>query len=206
MLTLWGRENSSNVKKVLWLLDELNVTFQHINAGGVYGKNNEPLYLSLNPNGLVPCLQDDDFVLWESNAILRYLAERSGEEAFWPDNLQQRAAADKWLDWCSNSLTVPFRQVFLTLVRTPEAERDMSVVAAGMAAFEKYWAIADAVLAKQKWFSGEQFGIGDIPVACYADTWFRLDIERQAHPNLERWYQQLQQRPAFCKRVMLPLS
>lgn len=206
MLTVWGRENSSNVKKILWLLDELNLAYQQINAGGVYGKNHDPLYLSLNPNGLVPCLQDDDFVLWESNAILRYLAERSGKKEFWPASAQQRASADKWMDWCSNSLTVPFRQVFLTLVRTPEAERDMAVVDAGMAAFEKYWAIADAVLAKQTWFSGEHFGIGDIPVACYADTWFRLDIGRQSHPNLERWYTQLKQRPAFQKRVMLPLS
>jgi len=154
----------------------------------------------------VPCLQDDDFVLWESNAILRYLAECSGKPAFWPSSPQQRASGDKWLDWASNSLAVPFRQVYVTLVRTPEAERDMTVVATGMAAFEKYWAVLDAVLAKQKWLSGEEFGIGDIPLGIYAYAWHTLEIERQAHPHVERWYQQLTKRPAFQKRVMIPLS
>ena len=206
MITVWGRENSTNVKKVLWMLDELSLVYEVINAGGAYGKNKDPIYLSLNPNGLVPCLQEDDFVLWESNAILRYLAERSGEEQFWPASAQQRASADKWLDWASNSLVTPYRQVYQTLVRIPEPERDMALVASGMETFEKYWAIADAVLAKQKWLSGEEFGLGDIPLGIYAYSWFSLDIKRQSHPNIERWYQQLTQRPAFQKRVMIPLS
>ncbi|MBV6819446.1 glutathione S-transferase family protein [Rahnella sp. PD12R] len=206
MITLWGRDNSTNVKKVLWLLDELKLPFQQINAGGAYGKNHEPLYLSLNPNGLVPCIQDDDFVLWESNAILRYLAERAGDETFWPSDLRARASADKWLDWTANSLTVPFRQVFLTLVRVPEPERDMDLVATGMAAFEKHWAVVDKVLAQQPWLSGEHFGLGDIPLAIYAYAWYGLNIERQAHPNVERWYQQITQRPDFQKRVMIPLT
>ncbi|MGC6387272.1 glutathione S-transferase family protein [Ewingella sp. S1.OA.A_B6] len=206
MLTVWGRDNSTNVKKVLWLLDELGEVYTSINAGGVFGKVNEPLYLSLNPNGLVPCLQDDDFVLWESNAILRYLAERSGNPLFWGNDLQQRASADKWLDWASNSLNIPFRQVYINLIRTPEGKRDMAAVASGMAAFEKLWPVVDTVLAKQTWLSGDKFGIGDIPMGCLAYAWFGLDIERQPHPNLERWYQQLTQRPAYQKRVMIPLS
>ncbi len=206
MLTVWGRENSTNVKKVLWLLDELGEMYQVINAGGAYGKLSEPLFLSLNPNGLVPCVQDDDFILWESNAILRYLAERSGNPAFWGNDARQRASADKWLDWVSSSLPVPFRQVFINLVRTPEDQRDMAAVKTGMAAFEKQWAVVDAVLAKQTWLSGEKFGLGDIPMGCFAYAWFGLDIERQPHPHLERWYQQLTQRPAYRKRVMIPLS
>lgn len=206
MLTVWGRENSTNVKKVLWLLDELGEVYQHIQAGGAYGKNDEPRFLSLNPNGLVPCLQDDDFILWESNAILRYLAERSGNAAFWGTHAQQRASADKWMDWASSTLAVPFRQVYVNLIRTPEAQRDMAAVATGMAAFEKAWGVLDDVLAKQKWLSGDQFGLGDIPAGCSAYAWFNLDIERQAHPHVERWYQQLIQRPAYQQHVMIALT
>ena len=206
MITVWGRENSTNVKKVLWMLDELELTYNIVNAGGAFGKNTDPAYLALNPNGLVPCFQEDDFVLWESNAILRYLAECSGKPEFWPADARHRASIDKWLDWASSSLIAPYRQVYQTLVRIPEPERDMALVASGMKVFEKYWAIADAILAKQKWLSGETFGIGDIPLGIYAYSWYSLNIERQSHPNVERWYQQLTQRPAFIKRVMIPLS
>ncbi|MBB6114438.1 glutathione S-transferase [Rahnella inusitata] len=206
MITVWGRENSTNVKKVLWMLDELELTYNIVNAGGAFGKNTDPAYLALNPNGLVPCFQEDDFVLWESNSILRYLAECSGKPEFWPADARHRASIDKWLDWASSSLITPYRQVYQTLVRIPEPERDMALVASGMKVFEKYWAIADAVLAKQKWLSGETFGIGDIPLGIYAYSWYSLNIERQSHPNVERWYQQLTQRPAFIKRVMIPLS
>jgi len=206
MLTVWGRENSTNVKKVLWLLDELGEVYQHIPAGGAYGKNDEPRFLSLNPNGLVPCLQDDDFILWESNAILRYLAERSGNPVFWGNHAQHRASADKWMDWTSGTLALPFRQVYVSLIRTPEAQRDPTVIAAGMAAFEKAWGVLDAELAKQKWLSGDQFGLGDIPIGCSAYAWFNLDIERQSHPHVERWYQQLTLRPAYQKHVMIALT
>ena len=206
MITVWGRENSTNVKKVLWMLDELELAYNIVNAGGAFGKNTDPAYLALNPNGLVPCFQEDDFVLWESNTILRYLAECSGKPEFWPADARHRASIDKWLDWASSSLIAPYRQVYQTLVRIPEPERDMALVASGMKVFEKYWAIADAVLAKQKWLSGETFGIGDIPLGIYAYSWYSLNIERQSHPNVERWYQQLTQRPAFIKRVMIPLS
>lgn len=206
MLTVWGRENSTNVKKVLWLLEELGEVYQQINAGGQYGKNNEQHYLSLNPNGLIPCLQDDDFVLWESNAILRYLAERSGDANFWGSNAQARASADKWMDWASSTLGIPFRQVYVSLIRTPEDRRDPQVIAAGMAAFEKALSLLDNVLAKQKWLSGDHFGLGDIPIGCSAYPWFTLDIERQKHPHVERWYQQLTQRPAYQQHVMIALT
>ena len=206
MLTVWGRENSTNVKKVLWLLEELGEQYQLINAGGQYGKNTEASFLALNPNGLVPCLQDGDFVLWESNAILRYLAERAAQPQFWGSDARQRASADKWLDWASGTLAIPFRQVYVSLIRTPEDQRDPQVIAAGMAAFEKAWAMLDEVLAKQTWLSGEQFGLGDIPVGCLAYAWFSLDIERQKHPHVERWYQQLTQRPGYQQHVMIALT
>lgn len=206
MLTIWGRKNSTNVKKVLWLLDELGETYQQINAGGVFGKVNDTLYLSLNPNGLVPCLQEDNFILWESNAILRYLAERSGNVQFWPVDLHTRAQGDKWLDWVSNTLSIPMRQVFINLIRTPENKRDMDAVNDGIITFETNWTLVDKVLEKQKWLSGDHFGIADIPMGCYAYNWFEMPIEHLSHPHLERWYQQLQQRLAFNKQVMTPLS
>jgi glutathione S-transferase len=206
MLTVWGRENSSNVKKVLWLLTELKQPYQLIKAGGQYGKNHDAEYLALNPNGLVPCLQDNDFILWESNAILRYLAARYGDKQLWPDNIQQRANGDKWLDWASSTLAPPFKDVMINLVRKAPEERDMAAVNRSMVVFEQQWALLDNVLEKQHWLSGDQFGLGDIPAAIYFYAWNALPIERQAHPHLARWYQQLTQRPAYQQHVMQPLS
>ncbi len=99
MLTIWGRKNSSNVKKVLWCLEELNVPYQQIDIGGKFGKLNDPTYLRMNPNAVIPCLQDGDFILWESNAIVRYIAAKFGKDCLYPADLQERASVEKWMDW-----------------------------------------------------------------------------------------------------------
>ncbi|CNB57483.1 putative glutathione S-transferase-family protein [Yersinia frederiksenii] len=206
MLTVWGRNNSTNVKKVLWCLEELGIRYERIDVGGQYGQLDEPLYRTLNPNGLIPCLQDDDFILWESNTIVRYLAAQYGEDTLYLPDARQRASAEKWMDWASSSVVEPYKAVFHGLVRTAPEQQDKVKIAQGIEQLNRLMTIADAALSKQAYLSGDQFGIGDIPLGCQAYAWFNMQLERPELPHLQRWYQQLAQRPAFQKVIDIGLS
>ncbi|MBW5832736.1 glutathione S-transferase family protein [Yersinia enterocolitica] len=206
MLTVWGRNNSTNVKKVLWCLEELGVSYERIDVGGQYGKLNDPLYRSLNPNGLIPCLQDGDFILWESNTIVRYLAAQYGDNALYLPEAKQRAAAEKWMDWATSSVVEPFKAVFIGLVRTAPELQDKAKIAHGIDQLNALMAIADEALSKQTYLSGDKFGIGDIPLGCLAYARFNLPIERPELPHLQRWYQSLTHRTAFQKVIDIGLS
>lgn len=206
MLKLWGRTNSTNVKKALWCLEELGVPYTRVDAGGAFGVVGEPGYAEKNPNKLVPCLEDGELVLWESNAIVRYLAAQYGEPALWNPDPRLRAEADKWVDWMTSSLAAPFRVVFWNMVRTPAEQRDTEAVAAALTECGKLLAIVDRVLAEQSYLSGEDFGMGDIPLGCFVYAWFEMPIERPEMPHLRAWYQRLQQRPAYQRAVMIPLT
>lgn len=206
MLTVWGRNNSTNVKKVLWCLEELGISYQRIDVGGQYGKLNDPLYRSMNPNGLIPCLQDDDFILWESNTIVRYLAAQYGDGTLYLPDARLRASAEKWMDWATSSMVEPFKAVFIGLVRTPPEQQDKVKIAQGMTQLNTLMAIADQALEKQAYLSGDKFGIGDIPLGCLAYAWFNLSIERPPLPNVERWYHCVSQRAAFQKVIDIGLS
>ncbi|MCG8708965.1 glutathione S-transferase [Brenneria sp. 4F2] len=205
MVTIWGRKNSTNVKKVRWCAAELALPYKQIQVGGQFGRNHDADYLAMNPNGLIPCLQDGDLVLWESNTIVRYLAAQYGEGSLYITDAGARANAEKWMDW-SMTLASAFIPVFINIVRTAPEKRDQASIDKGMAECERLLAIVDAALAKQQWLSGDEFGIGDIPLGCILYGWLMMDIQRQAHPNLQRWYQQLTERPAYREQVMLPLS
>ncbi|MDN0107249.1 glutathione S-transferase [Yersinia rochesterensis] len=206
MLTIWGRNNSTNVKKVLWCLEELGLSYERIDAGGQYGQLNDPLYRSLNPNGLIPCLQDDDFILWESNTIVRYLAAQYGANTLYLPDAKQRAAAEKWMDWATFSIAAPFKSVFIGLVRTAPGLQDKAQIAHGIVQWNTLMAIADEALSKQSYLSGDKFGLGDIPLGCLAYAWFNLSIERPQLPHLQRWYQNLTERAAFQKVIDIGLS
>ena len=129
MLTIYGRTNSVNVQKVLWCLAELDVPYERIDAGLKFGKNNEPWYLELNPNGQVPLLVDGSFSLWESNTIVRYLAGKHGFGGLCPRSPETRALAERWMDWQLSTLIRPVSIVFQALYRTPPAERDAAAIA-----------------------------------------------------------------------------
>ncbi|CNI57866.1 glutathione S-transferase [Yersinia mollaretii] len=206
MLTVWGRNNSTNVKKVLWCLEELALGYERIDVGGQYGKLNEPLYRAMNPNGLIPCLQDEDFILWESNTIVRYLAAQYGENRLYVADARQRAAAEKWMDWVTSSVVEPFKAVFIGLVRTPPEQQDKAKIAQGIEQLNRLMVIADSALAQQAYLSGDKFGIGDIPLGCLAYAWFNLSITRPELPHLQRWYQSLTQRAAFQKVIDIGIS
>lgn len=208
MITLWGRNNSTNVKKVLWTLEELELPFNHILAGGQFGLNHDADYLAMNPNGLVPLLRDDecDLLLWESNAIVRYLAAQYGQKRLWVVSPARRAEGEKWMDWANQTLSPAHRVVLFGLVRTPPEERDHAAIDAGAKRCDELFAILDAALADQPWFSGNAFGTADIAIAPFVYNLFNVGLTWTPRPHLERWYQQLSERPAFRKTVMIPVS
>lgn len=206
MLKIWGRDNSSNVKKVLWCADEIGLAYEHVPAGGAFGIVNSSEYRDLNPNGLVPTIEDDGLVLWESNAIVRYLAARYSDGVLYEDDPARRALADRWMDWTTSSIARPFRDVFWNLVRTPEPKRDMAAVEAGRAQCAELLVIADRALSQHPFLSGERLGIGDFPLGVIVHSWYAMPIERPELPALEAWYERLKARPAYRKRVALPLS
>jgi Glutathione S-transferase len=153
MITLWGRNNSTNVKKVRWVLAELDLPYQQILAGLEYGLNHDPEYLAMNPNGLVPLLKDDanGLVLWESNAIIRYLAAQYGPTPLWVASPARRAQGEKWMDWANATLSPAHRPVLMGLVRTPLAQRDQASIDAAISACESLFAMLDDELAKHVW-------------------------------------------------------
>ena len=203
MLKILGRATSSNVQKVVWLCDELSVPFERTDIGGPFGGNDQPEYLSLNPNGVVPTIDDDGFVLWESNSIVRYLAEKHGAGTpFWPEDIQARASAGRWMDWALSVLAGRHVPVFQGLIRTPEAERDMAKIGAARDLWAKANLVLEAWLADHEYLSGDAFGFCDIPASPFTYRWFNLAIEREDFPNLKRWHDAICARPAFRKHVI----
>ena len=203
MLRIWGRVNSVNVKKALWAVEELGLKYERIDAGMQYGVVNTPEYGKLNPMRLVPTIDDDGFVLWESHAIVRYLAAKHGEGKLWPKDLRQRADADRWMDWTLTFLNA-FRPVFWGLVRTPPEKRDAAAIEDGRKKSADLLKIIDERLAGRAYLTGSELTMGDIPLGCHVHLWFNVPIERPAMPNLEAWFKRLCARPAYAKIVNIP--
>ncbi|WP_296659276.1 glutathione S-transferase N-terminal domain-containing protein [Paraburkholderia sp.] len=208
MITIWGRANSVNVQKVLWCCDELVLPFERIDAGLQYGRLDEPAFLAMNPNGKVPTLVDGTFTLWESNAILRYLAMQYGPSSqLYPADAKVRALIERWLDWSLGTLAPAERPVFATLVRTPVEQRDMTKLAADFEAVGALWKRVDRHLQGRFFLENERFSLADIVIGAFARRWFGLEgVERPPLPNLERWYQRLAHREGFRKYVDVPLT
>jgi glutathione S-transferase len=206
VLKIWGRVNSINVQKVLWCADELKLQYQRIDAGLQHGVVKEPWYLAMNPNARVPTIEDDGYVLWESNVIVRYLAAKYPAGGLYPAKLTARADAERWMDWCSSTLGASMTTVFWGLIRTEPEKRDLKAIAEATQKSGELFTMLDAWLARHLYIAGDEFSMGDIPAGCFAYRWLALPIERPALPHLDTWYKRLQQRPAFKKNVMLPLT
>ena len=204
MLKLWGRANSVNVKKALWCLEELALPYERVDAGMQYGVVNTPEYRAMNPNGLVPTLDEDGFILWESHSIIRYLSAKYGKGVLWPMDERTRAVANQWMDWAFSFQAV-LRDVFWGLVRTPPEKRDMKMIAEKQAKAGEMMGMLDRALAGKHYVAGI-FSMGDIPIGCHAQVWMRLPIERPKHPNLEGWFERLCARSAYKKIVDIPLT
>lgn len=224
MLKLWGRLSSINVRKAVWALDETGVPYERFDAGLAYGVVGTPAYRALNPNALVPTLQDGDFTLWESNAIVRYVLARYGQKptlpdgadpdlgrpgdgvcTLYPQDLPQRFDAERWMDWQQTTLNPASGRAFVQLIRTPPERRDAAVIAASVAATEPLLALLDAHLAQQPYMAGEHFSMADIPIACEIHRWWGLPQPRPAYPHIERWYATVRSRPA-ARVLQLELS
>ena len=206
MLKVWGRNTSSNVQKVMWAVDELGLACERIDIGGPFGTNREPSYLAINPNGLVPTLEEDGFRLWESNVIVRYLAQKFGAGTLDPVDLQARALASQWMDWQLSVAGPAIFPVFWGLVRTPPDKRDNKAIDAGKAKTVDAMAILDGQLMKTAFVAGDAFSCGDIPIGIAAHRFVKLMPDRPVMSGIDRWYEALCERPAFCAQVVdIPL-
>ncbi|CAM8635341.1 Gst Glutathione S-transferase [Comamonadaceae bacterium] len=203
---IWGRLSSLNVRKVVWAAQETGVAFTRSDAGMAFGVVKTPEYLAMNPNALVPTLQDGDFTLWESNAIVRYLCAKYGNEQLYPQDLAQRFDAERWMDWQQTTLNRESGGAFLQWFRTPADKRDAAVIARSTAATEPALAQLNDHLATRTWMCGEHFSMADIPVACDVHRWFALPQPRPDWPHLERWFAAILTRPATRGVLDLPIS
>jgi glutathione S-transferase len=207
-LKIWGRKNSVNVQKVLWCLSELDLDYERIDAGMAFGRNNEPEYLSMNPNGRVPTLVDGDFVLWESNSIMRYLAlAYRSDSPIYPLAPNRRAAVDRWLDWTLSTVQPVDRPVFWALVRTPVEQRDMAAIQRDVDAEAVVWRIVDAQLATRRFIEGDHFTIADIALGAYARRWLGVEgVRKPQLAHVDRWFAQFATRPGFAQFLAPPMS
>lgn len=206
MLKIIGRNTSSNVQKVLWTCGELELPFEREDLGGPFGGNDTPEYRALNPNGRVPTIVDDGFVLWESNSCSRYLAAKHGYGTLYPTDPQVRGNGERWMDWSLTTASPALVPVFWGMIRTAPEDRDMDAIEEARKKLSATIAIVDAHLANSTYLSGDSFNVTDIPMGITAYRWFIMDIEREDHPNFKRWYDLLCERPAFQEHVMNPLA
>ncbi len=206
MLKVLGRRTSINVQKVMWLTAELDLEVERVDIGGDFGGNDTPEYLTKNPNGLVPTLEDGDFVIWESHTIVRYLAEKYGRAPWAAEDAAGRAAASQWMDWYLTKMHPPMTVIFWALVRTAPEDRDMDAVNAAVKQAGDMWDLLDKQLEKHDYLTGDAPTIGDIPVGCSVARWFTMDVERPPLPRLEAWYDRLKDRAPYRDHVIMPLT
>jgi glutathione S-transferase len=206
MLKIWGRMSSINVKKVVWTAQELALDIQRTEAGGLFGVVKTPEYMALNPNSLVPVIEDEDYVLWESNVIVRYLCAKHAMGPMYPTDLRERFDAERWMDWQQTTLNPASRPGFWQLVRTPPEQRNAAVIEESNAGVEALMAVLDAHLANRSFMVGERFSMADIPIACEIHRWFGLPQQRQSRPHIERWYDSMRARQASMGVLDMSLS
>lgn len=205
-LRVWGHPRSINVQKVLWALDELGLDYERVDAGGTFGRVKDADYLTLNPNGLIPTLEDGSAVLWESNAIVRYLYTKYGTHPALPSDLGVRGRADGWTDWYATTFWANVRPLLVQLVRTPADQRDAQLIDSSLRAATAAAEILERELGKRPYLAGDHFTFGDIPVASASQRWFNLPLQRAKLPAFEAWYTRVKERPGFKRWLDLPLA
>ncbi|HEY1708418.1 MAG TPA: glutathione S-transferase family protein [Rhizomicrobium sp.] len=204
MLKIWGRRNSINVQKAMWAIGELAVPHEHIDAGGSFGGLDTDAFDAMNPNHRVPAIDDGGTVVWESHAIVRYLAAKYGHGSLWPEDPGDRARSDMWMDWTLADLQPAFiGGVFWNFYRTPEEQRNWSLIRQGIARSAILFRILDRHLESRAFVGGESLSIGDIAAGAQLYRYFELEIDRPVLPNVEAWYTRLQDRPAYREHIMV---
>jgi glutathione S-transferase len=204
MLRIWGRKNSINVQKVMWAVGELDLPHERIDAGGPFGGLDKPEFTKMNPNRRIPVIDDDGTVVWESHAIVRYLANRYGSGGLAPEDPGERAKTDMWTDWTLADLQPAFiGGVFFPAYRTPEKKRDPDVIRRGLARCTAQFQMLDRHLAGRSFIAGDRLTFGDIPPGAQLYRYFNIDIHRPRLPNVEAWYERLKSREAYRQHVMV---
>lgn len=206
MIKIWGRTDSSNVQKVLWCLGELGLGFERLDWGGKFGGNKDPDYVAMNPNGLVPTIKDGDFILWESNSIMRYLNAKYGNGRLLPSTPEGMANANRWMDWQLSAFNPTIVPLFFATVRTPPAERDPKAIQTALEKSSHAWQTVENQLGRSRFLGGPEFSLGDIPLGVWAHRWFSFPVERPKQPNIERWYGELKQRKPYQTHIMIPVT
>jgi glutathione S-transferase len=207
MICIWGRKNSINVQKVMWTVGEIGLKHERIDAGGAFGRVKEPDYLKMNPNGLVPVLQDGDLTMWESNAIVRYLAARYSDGNLWTRDHVKRALSEQWMEWMITTINPAIFPVFWGLIRTPPEQREMNGIEAARVKSAELLRIFDEHMAGRTYVAGDALSLGDIPMGVFVKRWYALPIERPNTPNVAAYYERLKKRPAFVEHVeSIPLT
>jgi glutathione S-transferase len=205
MLRIWGRSNSVNVQKVMWAVGELGLPHERVDAGGAFGGLDTEEFADLNPNRRVPVIDDGGTVIWESHAILRYLAAKYGEGTLAPGDPGLRAQSDMWTDWVLADLQPAFiGGVFWNFYRTPEEKRKWQLIRQGVARSAVLFRMLDRHLERRDYIAGATLTFGDIPAGVQLYRYFTLAIDRPELPNVEAWYARLQQRDAYRTHVMVP--
>ncbi|HKU98514.1 MAG TPA: glutathione S-transferase [Vineibacter sp.] len=209
MLKIYGRANSINVQKALWAADECGLVYERTDVGGAFGGNDQPWYRAMNPNSVVPTIDDGGYTLWESNSIVRYLAATHAAGTLWPRDPKVRGDAERWMDWQISTIAAGMTTLFWGLIRTPAEKRDPDAIEKARVATADLWGRLDGHLADRAYVAGSHFTMGDIPVGAMAYRWFNLPFARDglpATPHLRAWYERLATRPAYQKHVMIKMT
>jgi glutathione S-transferase len=209
MLKIYGRANSINVQKALWAADECGLAYERLDVGGAFGGNDQPWYRSMNPNGVVPTIDDNGYTLWESNSIVRYFAATYAAGTLWSLEPRARGEAERWMDWQLSTISAGMTTIFWGLMRTPPEKRDNDAIEKARVATAALWQRLDGHLANRLFVAGATFTMGDIPVGAMAYRWLHLPFKRDdlpAMPHLKAWYDRLAERPAYAKHVVIPMT
>ena len=208
-LHIWGRMSSINVRKVVLCAQWLGLKFERTDAGRQFGIVKTPAYVALNPNAMIPTMEDGDFVLLESNAIVRYLCAKHALGTLYPTDLRQRFDAERWMDWQQTALNRATGAAFIQWIRTPTEQRDHAQIAQSVAATEPLLSMLDAHLATRAFMAGDAATMADFPIACEIDRWWGLPAANPAqaassYPHIQRWYARISARPASSTVLNLP--
>ncbi len=201
MLKIYGRANSINVRKILWLCEEIGLSYEREDWGRGFRPTSEPEFQRISRFGLVPVIDDDGFILRESNTIVRYLAAKHGRRDLYPEDVRARAMIEAWIDWAGGDAYAGLRPVFLGLhVKTPEFAGKTDMIAWGLGQWTRQMQLLNAELTASgtPYICGGDFTLADIPVGLVVNRWFGLDFEKPELPAVAAYYDRLSERPAYC--------
>lgn len=205
-LTVWGRRSAFNVQKVLWFLGELGITFTHHNAGGSFGGLSSPDFLAMNPHARVPVLKDGELIVWESHAILRYLAATYGGEGFWSASPAVRARIDGWMDWAQTTLQPDFMRLFWGFYRMPTPQRNNTQIKAAQAQCDQHFRRINEWLGQYPYLAGPEFTLADVPAGTALYRYFEMGLDVVCHSHVMEWYARLAERSGYREHVMVPFG